>query len=480
MLFIDQAVLYIDQFEWSFPVLGWLGLFLSFGASIHVIMRKRDSRSAIGWMGLIWLSPILGVLVYSVFGVNRIRTRAQAMRPRGDNLPMRETLGENVGIDSAGLLRLGDAITRTPAVGGCSVRPLMNGEQAYPAMLAAIESARYSVSLATYIFDYDEVGLRFAAALEAAVQRGVQVRVLIDDIGSRYSPKRMHRVLRRRGIPVAQFLPVFSFRSFFFINLRLHRKILVVDGMKAFTGGMNIRAVHEVSRGLPGSVQDTHFEVVGPVVRDIQQVFVNDWEFTTRERLSGGSWFPPQSEQGAVLARCVDDGPDLHFENARWILLGAIHSARHAIRIMTPYFLPDARLITALNVAALRGVKVQVVLPEQNNLPWVGWASTGNLWQVLERGCEIYQSPPPFDHSKLMSIDERWTFFGSLNWDERSLRLNFEINVEAYDTDLAKRTNAHIDAKIAGSRRYTLEDLNARSAGAKLRDGFVRLFDSYL
>lgn len=469
------------EFEWSFPLLGWLGLIAAALTSIHVILRKRDTRSAIAWMGLIWLSPFVGALVYLVFGVNRIQRHAQAMRPPHRILPTREALGANIAIESASLLRLGDSVTGLPAVGGNSIEPLFNGDQAYPEMLKAIDNARFTVSLGTYIFDYDEMGLRFADALEAAVKRGVQVRVLIDDAGSRYSKKRMDRILRRRGVPVARFLPIFGPKSFFFMNLRLHRKIMVVDGMVAFTGGMNIRSKHVVNNGDKDSaIRDMHFRVRGPVVADLQQVFAGDWEFATKEKLDGSAWFPALSEEGPVLSRCVEDGPDRHFENARWILLGAISGATRRIRIMTPYFVPDARLITALNTASLRGIQVQIVLPERNNLPWVKWASNATLPPLLERGCEVYFSPPPFDHSKLMTVDDRWTFFGSVNWDERSLRLNFEVNVEAFDTGLTLTMNDYMDSMIARSWRMTSAMLANRSFGVRLRDGFMRLFSPYL
>ncbi len=479
MLLLENISAFVERFEWSLTLLGWLGLVASLAASIHVVLRKRDVGSAIAWMGLIWLSPFLGAFFYLLLGVNRIQRRAQALRPR-EGLPHRESLGENINIESASLLRLGDSVTGVPAVPGNAIRLLSNGEAAYPAMLAAIESARYTLTLATYIFDHDEIGLAFAEALERAVKRGVQVRVLIDDIGSRYSPKKMPSVLASRGIPVARFLPMFRPRSFFFLNMRLHRKLLVADGMLAYTGGMNIRVKHCIERAGDGAVQDMHFEVRGPVVRDLQQVFASDWAFSTQEALRGPAWFPPISEQGSVLARCVEDGPDVHLGNARWILLGAIASAKKRIRIMTPYFLPDPTLITALNTAALRGIQVQIILPKENNLPWVHWASVGTIGQLVERGCELYFSPPPFDHSKLMTVDERWAFFGSVNWDARSLRLNFELNVEGYDTALARQIDQHIESFLRFARRVRMQELTSRSFPIRLRDGFARLFSPYL
>ncbi len=475
----ESLKVYLDSLEGGVSALGLVSLVLALFASTHALLYKRDTRSTISWMGLIWLSPFMGAFLYFFLGVNRIRRRARLMRPR-EGLPPRESLGDNIGVDSATLLRLGDSVTRTPAVPGNTIVPLSDGDEAYPAMLRAIEGAQFSISLCTYIFDVDGIGMVFADALERAHRRGVQVRVLIDDVGSRYSFRRMHRVLAERGVPVALFLPLFRPRSFFFINLRLHRKCLVVDGMTAFTGGINIRQKHCIKQSPRSSVRDIHFEIRGPVVRDLQNVFASDWSFTTGEALNGASWFPALSEQGQVLARCVDDGPDFHIDNARWILLGAIASSQTSLRVVTPYFLPDAALITALNTAALRGVRVQVIIPEKSNLPWVDWASKTTLAQLLERGCEIHYTSKPFDHSKLMTVDGRWAFVGSANWDPRSLRLNFELNVEVFDTVFARKMDDTIDRKLVNSRRLKTDEIANRKFIVKIRDGIARLFSPYL
>jgi cardiolipin synthase len=243
---------------------------------------------------------------------------------------------------------------------------------------------------------------------------------------------------------------------------------------------MNIRQKHRLKHNETKAVQDIHFEIRGPVVRDLQVVFASDWNFTTGETLSGANWFPPLSEQGQVLARCVDDGPDFHIDNARWILLGAIASSQTSLKVVTPYFLPDSDLITALNTAALRGVRVQILVPERSNLPWVDWASKTTHSQLMERGCEIYYGGKPFDHSKLMVVDDRWAFIGSANWDPRSLRLNFELNVEAFDTSFAKLMNDAISAKMLKSRRLAPSEITDRKFLVKIRDGLARLFSPYL
>jgi cardiolipin synthase len=290
----------------------------------------------------------------------------------------------------------------------------------------------------------------------------------------------MPRVLRLAGIPCAQFLPTLIPWRFQYSNLRSHRKILVVDGRIGFTGGINIHAGNCLQRQPRHPVQDAHFRVTGPVVTQFQEAFVDDWAFCTGELLQGEPWFAAVEPEGPVLARGIPDGPDGDFEPLRLTLLGALACARSSILVVTPYFLPDASLIAALNVAALRGVQVDIVLPAENDLALVKWASTALLWQVLERGCRVWLSPPPFDHTKLMLVDELWTLLGSANWDPRSLRLNFEFNVECYDRELASSLTDLVRTRIQQSQPLSLGDVDGRGLPSKLRDGVARLFSPYL
>jgi cardiolipin synthase len=205
-----------------------------------------------------------------------------------------------------------------------------------------------------------------------------------------------------------------------------------------------------------------------------------DWKFTTREELAGPAWFPPLAAAGDMPARGIADGPDEDFENLVVTLLGALSQARRSIRIVTPYFLPDPSLIDALRVAALRGVQVDIVLPARGNLRFVEWAATAQLSQVVRWGCRVHLSPPPFDHAKLLVVDDAWSLVGSANWDPRSLRLNFEYAIECYSPDLARQLSAVIDARVAAARPLSLRALHARPLAAKVRDGLVRLAQPYL
>ena len=455
-------------------------------ASGHVVLHKRDVRAAIGWVGVIWIAPVVGAAAYLVFGVNRIRRRAQALRPGevrariapADAAPVPPLPPEAAHL--SGLLALAETVARRPLVAGNAVTLLAGGAATYPAMRAAIDGAEESVTFATYLFDPGEAGDALAAALARAQARGVKVRVLVDALGARYRWPPAHRRLARLGVPAALFLPRLTPPWLPFVNLRNHRKILVVDGRTGFTGGMNVRDDFLRGRGGRPPYADLHARVEGPVVAHLQAAFAEDWYFTTGETLEGNAFFPPLRAAGPVVARGVPDGPDEDFESIRWLLLGALAVARRRVRIVTPYFLPDHGLVTALDVAAMRGVQIDVVLPERGNLPIVQWAQTAQLWQILGRGCRVFLSPPPFDHSKLLVVDGVWSMLGSANWDPRSLRLNFELQVECYDPELARRVEALAEERIARARELTLAEVDARPLPLKLRDGFARLFSPYL
>jgi len=455
-------------------------------ASVHALLHKRDSRAATLWLGIIWFLPLFGPILYLALGVNRIRRRAVKLGVHETfRRAVPENLGESEPYGAEHLKHIAHVVSRVvmqPLTAGNKIEPLVNGDEAFPAMLATIESAKKSISLCTYIFDNDVSGKKFAAALERAVQRGVQVRVLVDSAGARYSFPPITWKLRRAGVPCVRFLPASIFTPWRVatINLRNHRKSLVVDGQIGFTGGMNLRHGNVLAEKPKSPVQDLHFRVTGPVVEELQEAFANDWAFAAGEILDGEIWFPKLSETGGIIARAVPDGPDGDFENARWTFLAALAEAQTSVQILTPYFLPDNALITALNLAALRGVRVDIILPAKNNLPYVHWASRSLWWQVLERGCHIWLTPPPFDHSKLMIVDGHWVLLGSANWDARSLRLNFELNVECYGREFAGEMEKLIRGKISTAREVTLAEVDGRLLPIKLRDAIARLFSPFL
>ncbi|MBW7931733.1 MAG: PLDc N-terminal domain-containing protein [Gammaproteobacteria bacterium] len=469
---------------------GLLHFLLAIVASVHILLTKADVRAAIAWTGLVWLAPVFGPVSYLLFGINRIRRAVGRMRevrdshtaehPASVRQAQEERVGERLPAGWQSLAKLTDRVSVEPLEDGNHIESLLDGDAAYPAMLAAIAGASRSISLTTYIFDRGVVAAEFVAALAAAVARGVEVRVLVDGLGARYSRPTILAELRRHRIRTASFLPVRLPVPNPYSNLRNHRKILVVDGELAFTGGLNIRDACVLARPSSFPTRDLHFRLRGPVVLHLQDTFVFDWRFATGEHLVGENWFPPARRAGAMLARGIADGPDETRDALLLTLLGALATATATVRIVTPYFLPDPPLIDALRVTAMRGVRVEILIPARGNLRLVQWAQMAQLKPVLRGGCHVFLTRAPFDHSKLMVVDGQWSLIGSANWDPRSLRLNFEHVVECYSSAFATALEGIVDAKLEGAQALGVQDLEARALWRKLRDGAAWLMQPYL
>jgi cardiolipin synthase len=443
--------------------------------TVHTLLRKRDVPVAIGWIGMAWLAPALGSILYFGFGINRVSRRARRLM-RMDKAPAYQPGESSEDAILSDLETAIGAVTRRPPAPGRIADQLFCGDAAYPQMLAAIEAAKTSVRLATYIFRDDDLGRKFIAALAAARQRGVTVSVLIDGFGGGFLRAPAYRRLRREGVDAALFLHSFLPWKMAFLNLRLHKKILSIDGDVAFVGGLNIGKENLLSTQPKEPVSDHHFRIEGPIVHDIEREFDEDWQFATGKTLK-------RTPAGAVpkgtgLSRVISSGPDQETDHLVLVLLCAVNAARRTISVATPYFLPDEQLVTALRLAALRGVLVDIVLPAQNNHPFVAWAMRAHVRPLIQSGCRIWFNPPPFDHSKLMTIDGEWSLIGSANWDARSLRLNFEMTIEFRDRELAAALQAIIDARRG--RRLTLADLDKRPIVVKLRDAAIRLAMPYI
>ncbi|GAB4174870.1 MAG: cardiolipin synthase [Wenzhouxiangellaceae bacterium] len=455
--------------------------------AVHALLYKRDPRAALGWVGLCLLLPLAGPLIYLIFGVNRIRRRARRLGlPAGfvdfeRGKPPRLDTGQDTVSDESTrrLARIGARLSPHALVGGNRVSMFANGDEAYPAMLEAIEAARQSIRLATYIFDTDQTGRRFIEALAAAHRRGVDVRVIVDGVGQWYHLPPAPRLLRRLGVPVAVFLPPSLLPPRLSVNLRLHHKILTVDGHTGFTGGMNIGDRHVLGAGdATRKAADLHFSLHGPVVGQLEREFLRTWAFVHRrdEPLPE----PETGVDGGLPARVLTDGPDEDLDAIVLLLQSMIAEARESVAIMTPYFLPPRELIGALQAAALRGLDVKVVLPRRNNLPFVHWATRNMLWELLYYGVRVYYQPPPFSHAKLAAIDRHWAMIGSANWDARSLRLNFELQVELFDRGFAGRITDLIERAAGAGDPVSLEEVDGRSLPERLRDSICWLFSPYL
>ena len=481
---------------WIIPVFFVLGYTVAAVALVHALLKARRPQSALGWAAAIISLPFAGSLAYFLFGISRVDSRAA--RLMGDRAARRlRFLSENADLwknevfqaPSVELAR--DALARVgegkrsslPLLGGNDVRPLFNGDEAYPAMLEAIRRAKREVFLCTYIFEGRLAGEVFAEALTSAVGRGVDVRVLLDGMGSFFSPAWRH--LRRGGVKVEGFLPPRLFPPDFSLNLRNHRKVLVCDGT-AFTGGMNIGDGN--LHGVPSCerfderqfrrIQDVHFLCAGPIAGLLREAFLMDWALVTGQDDTGALLLPPPA--GNMDTRIVMDGPGTPNDPMQDLLCGILCCAARRVTVFTPYFLPTRELLSAFTCAAGRGVEVRVILPEELDHAYVGWAGERTLPLLLDSGVRVFRQPPPFAHTKLFLIDGVYVCMGSTNLDPRSLSLNFELNVEVFSRELCMRLEEYADAILARSREVTLEELKHLSLPRQLRNAAAWIFSPYL
>ncbi|MFM9817760.1 UNVERIFIED_CONTAM: PLDc N-terminal domain-containing protein [Spiribacter pallidus] len=467
--------------------LQWIVLALialvSTGSALHALLYKREPPAAFAWIATCLLFPVVGPVLYYLFGINRVRTRARQLRqPLGYNPDRTDHDAPPVPAAFRTQAQISGAVAGLAITAGNHIKPLSGGEQAYPAMLEAISGARHRVYLSTYIFESNHSGERFITALSAAHQRGVDVRVLLDGAGEWYSWPRARRALRRAGIATVRFLPPRLLPPNPVINLRNHRKLLIIDGREAFTGGMNIgdRHLMDRPRGRRG-VRDLHFRIEGALTTQLEQVFLDDWAFASDAAPTPPTPLPPPpAGAGTALARTLVDGPNEDLQRLTMVLVGAVAAAREHIAIMTPYFLPPRELVAALQAAAVRGTRVDIVLPGRNNLPFMHWATRNMLWELVKWGVRVYYQDGAFDHTKLLVVDGHYTQLGSANLDPRSLRLNFEVVVEVYDEHFGAAMASHVERARDASERVTLESLDARPLLPRIRDAIAWLFTPYL
>ncbi|MEL7451279.1 MAG: cardiolipin synthase [Pseudomonadota bacterium] len=459
----------------------------------HAALSKRDSRSAFGWISVCILFPIAGPVIYAVFGLNRVRSRARRLNDDDDQHEtwlhkvldqervtpalMTHSAVAAVANPPFDLSPIGARLSGVVVAPGNQLTPLINGDEAYPAMLEAIGNATTSVSLCSYIFDNDGIGRQFVDALSAARQRGAQVKVLVDGVGQHYSIPSIRRRLRKAGLMEATFMPPRLLPPSLHINLRNHRKILVVDGTVGFTGGMNISDRHITAQG--GSVQDVHFRVAGPVVGALEHAFAKDWAFATNTAVTEPHDVT-HSTDGTASCRVITDGPDEELDRLSMLINATVAAAKRQVLIMTPYFLPSRELVAVLQAAAVRGVEIRVVLPAENNLWFVHAATMNMLWELLQYGVAVHFQPPPFVHTKLLVIDDDYTLVGSANLDPRSLRLNFELGLEVFCKNFTGLAERHMRQCIDKSREVTLAEVESRSLPVRIRDATCWLFSPYL
>ncbi len=353
-------------------------------------------------------------------------------------------------------------------VGGNKVEPLLNGEQIFPAMLKSIREARRSINLETYIYWSEEIGNKFADALAERARAGVKVHVLVDWVGSSKMDADAIRRMKDAGVQFEQYHPL-RWYSLGRINNRTHRKLMIVDGAIGYTGGVGIAAVWTGNAQDPEHWRDSHFRIEGPVVSQMQAVFMDNWIKTTGRVLHGPDYFPLLQPAGNLAAQTFSSSPSGGTESMHLMYMLAFTAARQSIYISSAYFVPDERTRDTLMDALKRGVKLKIVMPGPHTDAETVRSSSRGMWgPLLQAGAEIYEYQPTMYHCKVMIVDGLLTSVGSTNFDDRSMRLNDEANVNVYDAAFAQRQTQIFEDDIKRSRRITYALWQARPWQDKL------------
>jgi cardiolipin synthase A/B len=446
-----------------------------------VLLRKKEPASTFAWIFVLLAFPALGVVLFWYLGRDRIR---RPVRTRlAVNRPVRSKLDDRVSgsfarpvhaslIDSAppelrGVMRLALRMGRAEIRPGNAVEVLVGAPASYDALVAAIEAAKDHVHLEYYVFRGDVSGKRVIRALEAAAERGVEVRVLYDGFGSAGLGPSL-RALKKKGGKKAAFFPLDPIRKAATINLRNHRKVAVIDGLVGFCGGVNIG-----DQFLPW--RDVHLRIEGPAVAQLSAVFVEDWFFATREDLVAARYVPPLEAVGGSMMQIIESGPDQTLEAIHRLYFAAIASAQKRVWVTTPYFVPDRAILVALTTAASRGVDVRLITPSHSNWGVTQHAGRSFYEELLGGGVRIFEYQDGMLHTKTIAVDGRFATVGSANLDVRSFRLNFELIAVLYDEAIVKTMEGLFEEDLAKANEVTLTQWMKRGLGPRLKESVGRL-----
>ena len=459
-------------------VLAWL-LYLAW-LCIWIVLQKREPVATLSWVMSLALLPYIGFLIYFLFGPQKIQ-RQRLRRGRSRQGVEQYSGGQGDDPQRLELSRLGLASTGLPPSSATSAQWLIDGHATFEALLQAIAGARHHVHLEYYIWEPDRTGLRIRDALVECARRGVQVRLLLDAVGARRMRRRHLRPLLDAGAEVGWFHPTL-FRPFTrpWLNLRTHRKIVVVDGDAGFVGGINITDTQDESLD-PGAYRDLHLRVEGAVVRSLQLVFVEDWVYAAgcEARAFGAPEYWPRLESGAIHAQVLVSGPDSSWEAIHRQHVAAIHEARHRVWLVTPYFVPGEAARMALTSAALGGLDTRLLVPRWSDSGPVTLAARSYFDELLKAGVRVYEYGPRMLHTKALLTDDDLCIVGSANFDHRSFRLNFEVSVMLRDRDSCEALARLLEGEMRQSEPVRLD----RRMGLwrhRLPEAFARLFSPLL
>jgi cardiolipin synthase len=441
----------------------WLGYGLTLIAIPHLLLRRKRPAATVAWLWALLLFPYVGVLFYWMAGTERLqrrRLKRQAAYRKGSAA----RAIEEIAFEDAALterekewLRMLGRMQEIPFALAAEARLLINAGSFYQRLQESISSAESSIHIQFYIWRNDAVGAEFLRLLVKAARRGVKVRVLLDELGCLGLSGKHFRPLLEAGGEFSWFLTLNPWRNRFFFNLRNHRKLQVIDGKTAFVGGMNIGVEYPGSGVNSPGWEDLQIELSGPVVGRLQEQFEEDWYFATEKRIPKAEAHPPIKEKGMLPCQVVEGGPDSGHMRMECSLLSLFNQSQERLWLSTGYFVPNSVLLAGIKMAAWRGVDVRLLIAGKSDQPYLINVGRSYYEELLEAGVKIYEYEKGIVHTKAALLDEAWIFAGSSNTDNRSMRLNFELNVLLKAPEQAKELEALFKRYFQGSGQVTRE-----------------------
>ncbi len=464
---------------WIYNALYIIYILLVLSSILIVISENRNSSKSVAWILVLMFLPIIGLVLYLFFGQNLRHERMLSRKNREallNSFSPEEVDVENLSLseDCKQIVKMCNSFGLGQYYEGNEVRMYIKGQDKFADFIEDIRNAKHFIHIQYFIFRDDVLGRQVRDELVAAVQRGVEVRLLYDDMGCWTVNRLFFRNMRKKGIDAHSFMRVTLPNPSLRINYRNHRKIVVIDGDKGYIGGMNI-ADRYVNGDLDNSWRDTHIRVEGPAVRGLQLAFAVDWSYEGKPLLSDTKYFPIIPHRGEKAIQIISSGPIGNWESIAMMCQKVVSMARRYVYIQTPYFLPTESLVNTLQITALSGVDVRIMIPNRPDWVVMRWGSFSYISQMLQAGVKVYLYQPGVLHAKTIVADDELVSVGSANFDFRSFEHNFETNAIIYDEEVAHRVKADFFDDMQNCNLVDEEQWNRRPWWQKVCESFVRL-----
>ncbi|MCF6358812.1 MAG: cardiolipin synthase [Draconibacterium sp.] len=457
--------------------------------AVIIVLEKRSPHKTAAWILVLILLPIVGIIFYLFFG-QEYRKRKLFSRKGIKSLSRFRVLSSkqlreieqshlnlnNEVLKKENIIRLLLNNSNSLLTTGNKLQIISDGNKTFEAIFKAIQTAEHHIHLEYYIFSDDKIGNKLKNLLIAKSKIGVEIRIIIDDVGSWSLGENFISELRENGIEIYSFMEVRFPRLTSKMNYRNHRKIIVIDGKTGFTGGINIADRYLEGLKKIGAWRDTHLQINGDAVACLQLIFAADWYFIINENLAGEKYFPKFTEQPGTPVQISASGPDSDWKNIEQAFFAAITNAREKIYITTPYLMPPKSIVTALEIAALSNVDVRIIIPEKSDAITPKWCSFSYVSKLLEAGIKIYFYQAGFIHSKIIIVDDVLSTIGTSNLDFRSLETNFEVNAFVYEKEFTQTLTNYFVADLKNSRKINLKDWEKRPWHFKVRESLAHIF----